>query len=217
MTYSTVSVLPEKPFPVRFASTTPEPEAGMQTEYITKHEYLYLRRSESPWVYQLQEGFVRLGYCGADSEAVTTAFLLPGDYFGNLSLRPDTSTEFAQAVTPVTVRVAPQEHYLPYVMARASLMTALFQNVHQRLNEVARTIEQMNNRTVKQRILDFFHRLGERIGEPRCDSLLIPNFLTHETLGQILNASRQHVSLRLGELEQERVLQYRRRYIKLLK
>lgn len=189
----------------------------MQAEHVAKHAYLYVRRSESPWVYQLQEGFVRLGYGEADGEMVTTAFLLPGDYFGNLSLRPDTSTEFAQAVTPVTVRMAPQERYLPYVMARTSLMTALFQNVHQRLNEVAQSIEQMSNRTVKQRILDFFYRLAERIGEPRCDSLFIPNFLTHETLGQILNASRQHVSLRLGELEQEKVLQYRRRYIKLLK
>ena len=189
----------------------------MRTEHVSKHDFLYTHRSDSPWVYQLQEGFVRLGYCGADGEAVTTAFLLPGDYFGNLSLRADTSTEFAQAVTPVTVRLAPQEDYLPYVMARASRMTVLFQNVHHRLNEVARTIEQMNNRTVKQRIVDFFRRLGERIGEPRADCLFIPNFLTHETLGHILNASRQHVSLRLGELEQEKVLQYRRRYIKLLK
>ena len=91
-------------------------------------------------------------------------------------------------------------------------LTALF---GLRLKRIERRLKSLLFRSSRERLMHLLLELGERYGRPTEDGILITRKFSHQDMASIIGATRETVTITLGELQDEGVLQIDRRRITL--
>ena len=190
---------------------TPSALAGLPPGKVyAKGSFIYLISQATSKVLVLEHGFVRLGIYTEEGEEMTTTVLKPGDLFGSF-LSHATDDEFAQALTEVRVQTIDS-------IAFHGLLSSqdFIDRICARFVQLRSYFMMTTSMQVRERIIFFFRFLAEQCGAVHQGSVVINNFLTHQDIATITNTSRQTVTSRLLDLQEEGLLRYSRKRIELL-
>ncbi len=201
-----------------FRQLTPE-----QIEQIEPHcfsrdfgrgELIYLPGDMGDSVLLLARGRVRIYHVTPEGKQAILGFIEPGELFGELSVFDGTlREEYAEAADNCFAVLLPR-HVMQRIMSQhpdISLgMTHLFGF---RLRRIERRLKSLLFRSSRDRLIHLLLELAEKYGRPQADGLLISLKISHQDLASVIGATRETVTITLGELQQEGLVRIERRRI----
>jgi CRP-like cAMP-binding protein len=179
--------------------------------------FIYFPTDPGQSVLVLARGRVKIKFISPDGQDTILAFIGPGELFGELAL-VDTQprNEYAEAVVETVVIAIPREEMLALIERRPKLalyITRLFGFRRRRLENRLCNILFCS---VRQRIVALMLELLETHGRQAGDAWEISLPLSHQDLASLIGATRETVTLTLGQLQSEKLLRVQRRRLTVL-
>lgn len=194
---------------------------GQQLAELERHALLrrfaagsliYLPEDQADGVLLLAEGRVKLCSHTPDGKQAILAFIEPGEVFGELALIGESQREeFAQAVTAATVFLLPGEA-LEQLMADSTQLTlGITRLIGWRRKRIERRLKTLLFRSNRDRVIHLLLDLAEQYGQTTPDGVALAIRLSHQDMAAIIGATRETVTVLLGELQLEGLLKVARR------
>lgn len=155
----------------------------------------------------LGRGRARVERASGDSGAVPLGYRGSGDMLGESSIGGSpTYTESATAMEEVEAIRVPLAVMTSLIAADASLGAAVMALLLARQREIEERVESMLFRNVEGRLAEFLLKAADRWGVPTPKGMLISAPITHLEIAQSIGSTRETVTLTLGALRREGLL-----------
>ena len=191
-------------------------EAGCYVREFARGEMIYLPSDMGSSVLLLARGRVRVYHVTHEGKQAILGFVEPGELFGELSaFNGSLREEYAEATEKTLAVLMPRDvvhrlmHQYPSVSMKLTKLFGL------RLKRVERRLKSLLFRSSRDRLVHLLLELGERYGRRTSDGVLIAQKISHQDMASIIGATRETVTITLGELQAEGVLRIDRRRITL--
>lgn len=203
-----------------FAQMSPEQIQAIERECFVREfrrgEMVYLPKDMADSVMLLARGRVRLYHVTGEGKQAILGFVEPGELFGELSVFSGSQREeHAEALEKTLVVLLPgpvMQRVMAQVPNVSMKMTQLF---GLRLRRVERRLKSLLFRTSRERLVHLLLELAERYGTPGHNGVLINQKISHQDMASIIGATRETVTITLGELQNEGIIDVNRRRITL--
>lgn len=189
-------------------------ERGSRMKSFERGAVVYLPRDASSHVFLLAEGRVKLCHSTADGKEAILAFVDPGEIFGELALTaPAEREERAETVEKSTIVMIAKEVLERAMADDPRLSLGVTKLVGLRRQRVERRLKSLLFRSNRERVVDLLRELAERYGRPGPQGLEITLRLSHQELANVIGATRETVTVVLGELQAEGLVSLGRKRI----
>lgn len=193
-----------------------ELEATCFVREFGRGEMVYLPSDHSDSVLLLAKGRIRIFHVTPEGKQAILGFVEPGEVFGELSCFQQTAREEYSETTSKSLVVLMPHQTIQQLMARSPevsmKMTRLF---GLRLQRTQRRLKSLLFRTSREKVVHLLLELAERYGKNTPDGLLITQKLSHQDMASVIGATRETVTITMGELQDEGIVSIDQRLITL--
>jgi len=174
-------------------------------------EQVFSTGDRPEFLYLLEEGHVRLVSLEEDGAERILHVFKPGDLFGEILLSVERRPFDAVAVDDVRVAIMSRATFLGFL--QSSLLCALnfIRLMSDRLLTTERDLAALSRTWARPRLVHLLLKLANNLGEPTPQGTLITVPLTHETIANMIGASRVRVTTYLNGLRRDGILSKRGR------
>ncbi len=166
-----------------------------------KNDTIFYEGDDGSEMFIVRSGQVKILTTSADGQEMILGVLLPGDFFGEMSLL-DNQPRSAMAVATAKeteLLIIRQEEFLKLVREKASLFKEVMGELCRRLRTADEQIQDLVFVDVKERLVKKLISLAAK-GTKKGDWVEIELKLTHKDLADMIGSSRETVSRILQEL-----------------
>ncbi len=201
-----------------FERLTPEEisrvESCAQSRTFKRGELVYLPSDQSHSVFLLSSGRIKLYHITGDGKQAVLALIDPGELFGELAvLDTGAREEFAEAMERSVVIHIPGQEIQRLMESHADVSLGVTKLMGLRRQRLERRLKSLLFRSNRERLVYLLLELAEKYGQSTDDGTLIGIKLSHQELANIIGSTRETVTVLLGELQAEGLLEIRRRRI----
>jgi CRP/FNR family transcriptional regulator, cyclic AMP receptor protein len=203
-----------------FAKLQPNQLAHLETccriAEFPRGKLIYLPSDTSEGCFLLAAGRVRIFAVSPDGKQSIVAFIEPGDLFGELAiLESARRDEFAEAAEKSTVVLIPGEVIRALALDNTALTFGITKLIGLRRRRIERRLRGLLFRSNRHRLIHLLLELAEQFGHRTAQGVQIEIKLSHQELSGVIGSTRESVTLLLGQLQQEGLVQVARRRIEL--
>ena len=174
-------------------------------------EFVYFEAFNHNQIYFIKNGYIRTGFLDANGNRVVKDILKPGDFFGQISLERDNlNGEFAQTIkSSVSLCSFTVENFIALLNKKPQLAIKYSKLTGLRMKRFENRLINILQKDAKTRLVLFLEQLlkesknRKQVSETEAR---IPNYLTHDEIGQLIGTSRQTVTTLLNELREAGIL-----------
>jgi CRP-like cAMP-binding protein len=198
-----------------FERLTPEEcrrlETRARARTFPKKAVIYFPDQPGESVLLLARGRVKiLSISPAGREAIF-AFIEPGEVFGELAvLDAAPRNEYAEAVEDSLTLAIPREEITALMARHADLALAVTKLIGLRRRRVETRLRNLLFRSCRERVAAVLLELVESHGRPAGPHWDIDLKLSHQDLANLVGATRETVTLTLGQLQHDRLVRIAR-------
>jgi CRP-like cAMP-binding protein len=179
-------------------------------------EVVFLPGDESDCLFILAEGRVVLSHRENGKRAIIEA-IWPDELFGQCALvhggLREATCEVPKSATVIQV---PLKVVSDFMDANPRFARDLMADVGGAMRRLAHRLVSVLIRPKRQRLVDLLLQLARSRGVARDSGVLIPALVTHQELGEMIGATRETVTVVLGQLRRENVIDFDGRRIVVL-
>jgi CRP-like cAMP-binding protein len=191
-------------------------EARSRISEFSRGQLIYLPSDASDGCFLLASGRVRIFGATPEGKQSIVAFIEPGELFGELAiLAVSRRDEFAEAAEKSVVVLIPGDVMRALAMDNTALTFGITKVIAMRRRRIERRLRGLLFRSNRQRLIHLLLELAEQFGQPTARGLQIGIKLSHQELAGVIGATRESVTLLLGELQHEGLVHVARRRIEL--
>ena len=177
-------------------------------------EIFFGPQDRSERLFLLQSGRVRIFRTTPDGREFTLAVVEAGTVFGEMALTGQRlEGAYAQALAPSQVSTMLRGDLERLILEKPEVGLRIMQLLSERLRRQETRLEDVSTKDVKARLASIIVLLVESEGVRSGAGYRIPAHYTHERLGTMIGANRTAVTRAFGLLQDEGVVQLRRRLI----
>ena len=181
---------------------------------LQRGELFFGPEDRSERLYLLQSGRVRVFRSTPDGREFTLAVIAAGTIFGEMALTGhQLEGAYAQAMEPSQVSTMLRVDLERLILAKPEVGLRIMQLLSERLRRQEMRLEDVGMKDVRARLASIILLLVESEGVRSGTGYRIPSHYTHERLGTMIGANRVAVTRAFGPLQDEGVVQLRRRLI----
>jgi len=181
---------------------------------IPPKAYVYRTTDQSHHVYLLVSGQVRVAHINEGGKQSILTLVMPGRLFGEMAIcytgLRDECCEVIEASTVVSIPVTPLRDLMRENGDLSFDMITLFGARRRRIEGRLKSVLFQKNR---QRLMQLLLELAEDYGTPQGTGIRIALGLSHQELGSLIGATRETITIILGELRNEHLLSINHREI----
>lgn len=178
---------------------------------------IYLPADEAESVFLLAAGRIKLCHLTPDGKQSILAFIEPGELFGELALfEPGEREEYAETLESSTVVMIPGEVLRTLMGERADLSLGITRLIGLRRRRIERRLKNLLFLSNRERLTHLLLELAEQYGRPAQTGVELGIRLSHQDLANVIGSTRETVTVVLGELQAEGLVEVGRRRIALL-
>jgi CRP/FNR family cyclic AMP-dependent transcriptional regulator len=171
-----------------------------------KNEFVFREGEPADTIYLIKYGRVRLFKISGDGKEITLDILKEEDLFGENTFFEDTPhTMSARVLEDAFVCSCDREHFA-LLLQNPRVSLKIIQVLGKKLNDYSDQVASIAFRDVKGRIAATLLNLADKYGVPGPEGVTIEIDLTHQDIGNLVNASRVMVTRVLGSLKQEGII-----------
>jgi CRP/FNR family transcriptional regulator len=182
--------------------------------HLERGEIFYTPQDRSERLFVLWKGRVRI-YRTTDAREFTLATVEAGTVFGEMALTAQQlQGAYAQAMEASELSIMRREDLERLMMEKPEVGLQISHLLSERLRRYETRLEDITLKGITARLASLLVLLLESEGVMTGDhSLKIPTHYTHERLGTMVGANREAVTRAFGHLQDEGVVELRRRLI----
>jgi CRP/FNR family cyclic AMP-dependent transcriptional regulator len=182
--------------------------------HLQPGQMFYTPEDRSEKLFILQKGKIRIFRMTPDGREFTLAVVEAGTVFGEMALTAQQlEGAYAQAVESSQVSTMAREDLERLVVEKPEVGIRLMHVLSERLRRQENRLEDANMKDVHARLAGIIVLLVESEGVRTNTGYRIPAHHTHERLGTMIGANRVAVTRAFGLLQDEGVVELRRRLI----
>jgi len=183
---------------------------------VRKGEYVYFEAFNHNTIYFIKKGYILLGKIDDSGAVITKDILKPGDFFGQFVLEKNNlEGEFAQAIkSDISLCSFTTESFIRLLERNPKIGIRYTKLVGLKLKKFQNRFINIVQKDVRERLLLFLRDLlMENMGKAVVtnDRAVVPNYLTHDEIAQLIGSSRQTVTTMLNQLKEEGIFEYARK------
>ncbi len=150
----------------------------------------------------------------SDGKQIILAFIEPGELFGELALVGQAQRdEYAEAVEKSTVVLIPSGVMEQLVEQNAQVSLGITKLIGLRRRRIERRLKYLLFRSNRERLMSLLLELAEQYGHRTEQGVELRIKLSHQDLSSIIGSTRETVTVLLGEMQSEGLLQLGRRRV----
>jgi CRP/FNR family transcriptional regulator len=164
--------------------------------------------------YFLRSGKARIFRTGTDGREQTFRLVEPGDTFGEVPVfdgQPAPAT--VETLEPSEVVFLPAPVFLQLLQRQPTVATAVLRHFARRLRSFTELVEQISLQTVQSRLARYLYQLAREEGVPSPEGTVVPREITQQDLASLVGSVREVVSRTLRVMEEDGIVEVRRREI----
>jgi CRP-like cAMP-binding protein len=191
-------------------------EARALARTFARKEIIYFPDEPGRTVLVLARGRVKIKAVTPDGRESIFAFVQPGEVFGELAVLDDRPRkEYAEAVETSLVLAVPREDVLWLMARRPDVALSVTKLLGFRLRRVENRLRNTLFRSTRERTIGLILELLEEHGEPIAGGgWEVRIRLSHQDLANLIGATRESVTLALGQLQRDGLIAVHRRLIR---
>jgi CRP-like cAMP-binding protein len=180
-----------------------------------KGEVIYFSSSDLPRIYLLKVGNIKIVSVDEDGNETIKEILQKGDLFGELSLENDGEVnEYAKVLTDeVSICSFLLSDFEDLLVRNPSLALSYTKFVGLKMKRFKNNYSNLVSKDAKSRLISFLKDWANREGIFEGDKVTLENYLTQNDIAQIICTSRQTTTLLLNDLEEKKLICYKRKEI----
>jgi CRP-like cAMP-binding protein len=204
-----------------FESLTPAQQQRLEGRASLRafkaRETIYFPTEPGQSVLVLAKGRVKIQTVTPDGKESILAFIEEGELFGELAIVDnEPRNEFAVAAEPSRVVAIPRDDMLWLMGQRSDVMLSVTKLLGWRRRRIENRLRNILFRSNRERIVALLLELLETHGDSKGNVWEIRLQLSHQELSNLIGATRESVTLTLGQLQREKLILVRRRQIMIL-
>lgn len=181
---------------------------------FARNSTIYLPVDAGDGVFLVAAGRVRLSSITPEGKQAILAFIEPGELFGELSLIDrGPREEYAEAVLDSTIVLLPGDEVSRLMSESAELTLGVTKLMGLRRKRIERRLRSLLFRSNRDRLASLLLDLVEQYGRTTADGIAVEIKLSHQDLASLIGATRESVTVLLGEMQRERLLLVQRQRI----
>lgn len=204
--------------PTIFSTLTPEELVWVETQLVKnsykKGDFLYHEGNRINGIYFIKSGIVKAFKTGPDGKEQIVAFAKKGNitgYRSTLSNEPACTT--AQILEEAVICYIPGEVIFELIRKNGNFSIKLLQLVCKELNQANSFMQDIAQKTVRQRLAEVLLSLEENFGVTQEGNLNI--ILTREELANIIGTATESVIRLLSELKRKGIINIDKKHVAL--
>ncbi len=192
-----------------------ERQASMRT--FPRGGLIYAPGDSGQSVLVVARGRVKIKGITADGKEFILAFVDEGEIFGELGLFDDSPREeFAEAAETTDILALRREDLLRLLEARADVVMKITKLIGLRRKRVETRLKNLLFRSNRQRVAGLLIELLESHGEKNGRGWAINLPLSHQELAGLIGATRETVTITLGQLQLDGLIRVQRKKITII-
>ena len=177
-------------------------------------EIFYSPEDRSERLFLLRQGKVRIFRTSPDGREFTLAVVEAGTVFGEMALTAQQlEGAYAQAMEPSEVSTMLREDLERLILEKPEVGLQITRLLSERLRRYETRLEDVSLKDIHSRLASIILLLIESEGVRTTTGYRIPAHYTHQRLGTMIGANREAVTRAFGLLQDEGVVELRRRLI----
>lgn len=180
-------------------------------------EIIYFPAEPGQTVLALLRGRVKIKAVTPDGKETIFAFIDEGEIFGELAIvDSEPRNEYAEAVTAAQVLAVPRDDVLWVMGQRPDIALSVTKLLGFRRRRIENRLRNILFRSNRERVVALLTELVESHGQPVGNYWEIRLQLSHQEISNLIGATRESVTVTLGQLQRDRLIQVLRRRILVL-
>jgi CRP/FNR family transcriptional regulator, cyclic AMP receptor protein len=182
--------------------------------HLDHGEMLYIPEDSSERLFMLQKGKIRIFRTTPDGRELTLAIVESGTVFGEMSLTgQQLQGAYTQAMEPSEVSTMLRADLERLVLEKPEVGLKIMHLLSERLRRYETRLEDITMKDVQARLASIIVMLVESEGVRSGTGYRIAAHYTHERLGTMIGTNREAVTRAFRVLQDEGVVELRRRLI----
>jgi CRP/FNR family cyclic AMP-dependent transcriptional regulator len=182
--------------------------------HLEQGEMLYIPEDSSERLFMLQKGKIRIFRTTPDGRELTLAIVESGTVFGEMSLTgQQLQGAYTQAMEPSEVSMMLRADLERLVLEKPEVGLKIMHLLSERLRRYETRLEDITMKDVQARLASIIVMLVESEGVRSGTGYRIAAHYTHERLGTMIGTNREAVTRAFRVLQDEGVVELRRRLI----
>jgi CRP/FNR family cyclic AMP-dependent transcriptional regulator len=193
-------------------------EANSTLRSFSRRQIIYFPGEAGQTVLVLARGRVKIKSVTSDGRESILAFIDEGELFGELAILDAAPRgEFAEAVEPSQVLAVPRDDIVWLMERRPEVALHVTKLFGFRLRRVENRLRNILFRSNRERVVALLLELLDSHGQKDADGWEIRLRLSHQDLANLIGATRETVTVTLGQLQRDGLIEVRRQRIRVLK
>ena len=183
-------------------------ESHARVRDFSPRQVIYAPADASESVFLVVRGRVRLMSLTPDGKEAVLGLVEPGELFGEMALlSPAPREEHAEAALSSTIAALPRDVLEAAMSRHGELSLEIWKFIGWRRQRIERRLRGLLFRSTRERVLLLLVDLAEQYGRPNRDGTVELGIrLSHQEIANLIGATRESVTVTLGELQSEGLL-----------
>jgi CRP-like cAMP-binding protein len=179
---------------------------------------VYLPADQADAVLLLAEGRVKIGNFTEAGKQTILAFIEPGEIFGELTLvgssdQSGQREEYAETLEKSMIFLIPADTMRQLIEENPHVSLGITKLFGLRRKRIERRLKYLLFRSNRERLIHLLLELAEQYGRRTAEGIVLGIRLSHQDLANIIGSTRETVTVVLGELQAQGLLELGRRKI----
>jgi CRP-like cAMP-binding protein len=201
-----------------FEHLTPEEcrrvETRARARTIAKKRVIYFPDQPGESIIVLARGRAKIFSLTPDGRETIVAFIEPGEVFGELAVLDEAPrSEYAEAMDECLTLAIPRDEVIALMARRPDVALAITKLIGLRRRRVEARLKNLLFRTTRERTAAVLLELTESHGKAVGPAWEIDLRLSHQDLANLVGATRETVTLTLGQLQADGLIRVKRRRV----
>jgi CRP-like cAMP-binding protein len=196
-------------------------EARSSMRTFARREIIYFPSDPGRTVLLLARGRVKIKSVTPEGHESILSLIEEGELFGELAIiddaAPGSRGEFAEALEPCEVLAIPRDEIVWLMQRRPDVALGITKLLGFRLRRIENRLRNILFRSNRERIVALLLELADTYGQRGGDGWDIGLRLSHQDLANLVGSTRETVTLTLGQLQREGLIEVRRQKIRLIR
>ncbi len=189
-------------------------ESESKTRDFRRGEPIYLPNESADGVMLVTRGRVKICHVTPEGKQSILNFVDSGELFGELSLFGNLPRqEFAEAIESSTLVLIPKSAMLRLMARHPHVNIGITKLIGTRRQRIERRLRNLLFHSNRERVVHLLIEMAEKYGQRNPEGIELCVKLSHQEMASIIGSTRETVTVMLGQLQNEGIIQVNRRRI----
>ena len=192
-------------------------ESVSRMKKFKRGEPVYLPADSADGVLLVVSGRVKICHLTPEGKQSILVFVEPGEIFGELSVvDPTQRQEYTETTEATQLVLIPREEMRRVMRDHPALTLGITKLIGLRRRRVERRLRNLLFHSNRERLVHLLLELVEQYGRPAGEGIELGIKLSHQEMANIIGSTRETVTVVLGELQREGMIEIARRRVKIV-